>query len=353
MIHYTTVTLRIALLFFFMTVFGSVQAQIATITSTYGWTATIQLQPIQVVPSTLSCPEYYHYGIKYAIQVIFTGSTSNRVLNFNSYLSCSGGTGNEPFTDNFGPLSANYTGQRTSLLNNRQYTAVSTNNYGSNPSCTTITLKDANCTSVRVVYWGSGVADGSVTFPVTPYTPSPLPVELINFEGKEKGNALELNWSTASERENDYFTLEHSLDGTQFETIQTIKGGGTTSTQTDYKATDFQAENGVNYYRLSQTDYNGNTEYFDVIAVMYNQFSSIQSAVFPNPSQDGNVNLKLTNTALDDVSYTLYSIDGKAIETQKVTDSFSVIRLPKSQSYYFVEVRHGNEIIGRHTVSVL
>lgn len=147
--------------------------------------------------------------------------------------------------------------------------------------------------------------------------------------------------------------MEHSIDGVQFETIQTIKGGGTTSTQTDYKATDFQAENGVNYYRLRQTDYNGNTEYFDVIAVVYNQFSSIQSSVFPNPSQDGNVNLKLTNTALDDVSYTIYSIDGKAIETQKVTDSFSVIHLPNSQSYYFVEVRNGNEIIGRHTVSVL
>ena len=250
-------------------------SQIATITSTHGWTATIQIQPIQVVPSTLSCPEYYHYGIKYAIQVIFTGSTSNRVLNFNSYLSCSGGTGNEPFTDNFGPLSANYTGQRTTLLNNRQYNAVSTNNYGSNPSCTSITLIDANCTSVRVVYWGSGVADGSVTFPVTPYNPSSLPIELLEFKGQEKDGVNVISWITSSERNNDYFTLERSRDAINWKVIDYIKGSGNSTTELNYEYLDNNYDSDVyNYYRLKQTDFNGESEIFETIAI-YNKSKKI------------------------------------------------------------------------------
>lgn len=249
-------------------------SQIATITSTYGWTATIQIQPIQVVPSTLSCPDYYHYGIKYAIQVIFTGSTSNRVLNFNSYLSCSGGTGNEPFTDNFGPLSANYTGQRTTLLNNRQYTAVSSYNYGTNPSCTSITLIDANCTSVRVVYWGSGVA-GIVKFPVTPYNPSSLPIELLEFKGQEKDGVNVISWITSSERNNDYFTLERSRDAINWKVIDYIKGSGNSTTELNYEYLDNNYDSDVyNYYRLKQTDFNGESEIFETIAI-YNKSKKI------------------------------------------------------------------------------
>lgn len=93
----------------------------------------------------------------------------------------------------------------------------------------------------------------------------PLPIELLDFSAHAIGNEIKLIWSTATEENNDFFTLERSVDGRSFQKIATIPGNGTTSEVNSYDYLDKNPETGVNYYRLKQTDYNGDFSYSPIV----------------------------------------------------------------------------------------
>lgn len=98
---------------------------------------------------------------------------------------------------------------------------------------------------------------------------SVLPVELIYFraEPKKEQAQVELSWATASEKDNDYFTIERSKDGLRFHEIARIEGAGTHVGTLAYTHTDFTPLNGVAYYRLKQTDFDGKFSYSDLVRV--------------------------------------------------------------------------------------
>lgn len=92
-----------------------------------------------------------------------------------------------------------------------------------------------------------------------------LPVELLYFEPIVKDGTVVLNWATGSETNNDYFTIERSLDGYNWDSILSISGQGNIAEQTTYKLYDRAfGLSGIVYYRLSQTDYDGKREVFDI-----------------------------------------------------------------------------------------
>jgi zinc metalloprotease ZmpB len=114
---------------------------------------------------------------------------------------------------------------------------------------------------------------------------APLPVELTRFDAKRTGDAAILTWTTASEDQNEYFTLERSADGIRFEPIAQIKGAGESRIERQYSYTDRQPINGINYYRLQQSDFDGRTSYSQVVSVRFDAKSPL--ALYPNPvSQD-------------------------------------------------------------------
>jgi hypothetical protein len=85
-----------------------------------------------------------------------------------------------------------------------------------------------------------------------------------------KGNGkVDLKWTTASEKDNDFFTVERSVDGTDFEKILTLPGAGNSAVQRNYSASDKEPVMGVSYYRLKQTDYNGKFTYSEIKKVNY------------------------------------------------------------------------------------
>jgi len=94
-----------------------------------------------------------------------------------------------------------------------------------------------------------------------------LPIELLSFEGYNKNNNNVLTWSTASENSNDYFILERSEDGEKWKTVDSIDDAGNSTQILNYTTVDNDFRNIINYYRLSQTDYNGSREYFKIIAI--------------------------------------------------------------------------------------
>ncbi|MEM7299376.1 MAG: T9SS type A sorting domain-containing protein, partial [Bacteroidota bacterium] len=109
-----------------------------------------------------------------------------------------------------------------------------------------------------------------------------LPVELTTFTVSENdGNAL-LEWSTATELNNEKFEIGHSIDGISFDNIGTAEGSGTTNDPKSYRFQHQTPSAGHNYYRLKQVDYDGKYEYSHVIQLEVDQLSS-SLRLFHNP----------------------------------------------------------------------
>lgn len=138
---------------------------------------------------------------------------------------------------------------------------------------------------------GSGTNDtfmdnlivGSVTW-------SGLPIELLSFSAKPEISTVELNWTTASETNNDFFSIERSAQGKEWEVIGTINGAGNSSTRINYSYSDEVPLIGKSYYRLKQTDFDGNFDYSKVVHVMYKGNSDNNIQLYPNPTS-GDLNI--------------------------------------------------------------
>lgn len=115
---------------------------------------------------------------------------------------------------------------------------------------------------------------------------SPLPVELLFFNAKAiSNNEVKCTWSTASEKDNDFYTVERSKDGYHFEAAGIVDGNGTTNDMSEYTFNDMNPYSGVSYYRLKQTDFNGDYTNSKVVAVNINE-AGISMQVYPNPAAD-------------------------------------------------------------------
>lgn len=108
-----------------------------------------------------------------------------------------------------------------------------------------------------------------------------LPLELISFSGFNYGTVNELNWTTSTETNNDYFTIQRSFDGINFVSIGNVDGAGTSTLPIDYRFTDEDPLSGVNYYRLRQTDFDGSITFSDVIAI---NTDGLGIQIYPNPT---------------------------------------------------------------------
>lgn len=110
-----------------------------------------------------------------------------------------------------------------------------------------------------------------------------LPIELLSFAAEtDRNGEVRLNWSTASESANAYFTVERSAHGTDWEAVMQMRGAGTTFQLTEYVALDRHPLPGLSYYRIQQTDFDGRSGYSDVRSV-HNGASSAGGTIFPNP----------------------------------------------------------------------
>jgi hypothetical protein len=97
--------------------------------------------------------------------------------------------------------------------------------------------------------------------------PVGLPVELSLFEGYPKKEYNDITWVTEAEINNDYFIVDRSINGLDWETINTTKGAGTSSLPNFYSCKDYNFCNGINYYRLTQVDFDGSSEQHKIIYI--------------------------------------------------------------------------------------
>ena len=152
---------------------------------------------------------------------------------------------------------------------------------------------------------GSGIIDN---------TSGPLPIKLIDFTAKKiNSKSIRTNWQTASEINNDFFTIERSQNGINWKKIGKINGAGNSSALLKYSFIDQTALSGTSYYRLKQTDFNGNFTYSAIRTVQINQLEASQIKIYPNPS---NNHIWIEGDSFELEQIKIYNVLGKEITIQ-------------------------------------
>ena len=204
---------------------------------------------------------------------------------------------------------------------------------------------------------GDGIYDwadypGGVTGPQSiDDTGGTLPVELLNFNAKSSQNQVVLTWSTASETNNDYFTIEKSKNGIDFVEIGTVTGNGTINTISNYSFTDNSPYLGLSYYRLSQTDYDGTTEVFQIISALSN-YTTTGFSISPNPVSNPSMKLKVSGKAKNElIELNIVDLQGRLVEQKffkaddygNVETEFQLKRQLQKGTYIFELISDGQK----------
>lgn len=214
----------------------------------------------------------------------------------------------------------------------------------SNPSTDVYSASTAGVTSFSPVGGGSG--DG------------PLPIELINFDVSLSNENVSIEWSTASETNNDYFSIYRSRDGSSFSEIGRIEGAGNSSDILKYSWVDENPHLGINYYYLRQTDFDGVYENSEIKSVILSasDLDNPGLTLYPNPSSSGS--FTLVGTGFQPGSEILMSVrdmSGKIIhsqlDTSKENGSITIQNnLEQPSGIYFIVVQSHGESIERKLI---
>lgn len=129
----------------------------------------------------------------------------------------------------------------------------------------------------------------SITFASGSKSTNPLPIELMSFEAKLENEQVGINWVTASEVNNDYFTVERSRDGYHFDEVLIESGAGNSNSVNSYFAYDESPIHGQSYYRLKQTDFDGQFTYSGIVPIFFELQNSNALVVYPNPSDQNQI----------------------------------------------------------------
>jgi len=173
----------------------------------------------------------------------------------------------------------------------------------------------------------------------------PLPIELLSFTGECDQQHAVLTWSTASENNNDHFSIERSVDATNWIVAGTVKGAGNSNTQQHYSLTDMYPSSSVCYYRLKQTDLDGKFKYSRVISIDNCIESPIQLAVYPNPGS-GSFHLSFNGDIGDVESLSVYNTLGQRVYYSSKYQS-TIDLSGKEAGTYFLYFQSTSKIIVR------
>lgn len=159
-----------------------------------------------------------------------------------------------------------------------------------------------------------------------------LPVLLSSFAAVVEKNNVKLSWHTASEPNNKYFELQHSIDGSSFTTIANIPSKGAAGISSDYSFIHVRAMKGINYYRLKQVDVDGGFKYSDIVTAKTDYGNLI--SLFPNPAKE-----KLVVQSTVNASAFLVNESGQLLQAIRLVIGTNEIPVSKlKDGVYFIRL---------------
>jgi hypothetical protein len=166
---------------------------------------------------------------------------------------------------------------------------------------------------------------------------NPLPIELIDFKVNKQDNSVMINWTTASELNNDYFDLERSTDGFNFESISKLDGAGNSNHLINYNHLDRYPKAGISYYRLKQVDFDGKFSYSDIKSILFDDIGSLN--IYPNPLNTCHDLMIASNQVISSIE--IINETGQLIYSAKFEEKQKGIKLSNlklNSGFYFVKV---------------
>ncbi len=173
---------------------------------------------------------------------------------------------------------------------------------------------------------------------------APLPVVLLSFTGECGANQIKLAWSTASETNSNYYSIDRSVDGVNFQWIGNVHAATNSTSTQNYAFIDRFPAPGLVYYRLSETDLNGVKTIYRIISV--NTCPDISGSSMNTYGYNGRVYLNISSSDKGNYSMQIFDVQGKVIipETMlSVEKGQNYFNFPVTPAYGFYLVRIKNE----------
>ena len=147
-------------------------------------------------------------------------------------------------------------------------------------------------------------------------TASPYEAYLGNFIVlKQYNNTVLVKWTTISENNNQYFSIERSADGTHYTDIGKVLSLGNTAYGFSYQFVDTKPAIGKNFYRIRMVDISVRNKYSDIKVVQVNDNKPVEFSVFPNPAVNA-VTLKLNAKDKEELKVEIYDFTGNKVVTK-------------------------------------
>ena len=219
-----------------------------------------------------------------------------------------------------------------------------------------------NDAGTTAVHYGSGSSgcylyiDDAIVQPTIA-----MPIELTSFTASLNSNkTVALKWETASELNNDYFTVEHSADGEQFETIGKVDGQGITTEYHEYSFADEHPFHGSNYYRIGQTDFNGDETLSEVRMIEVDLVQNeIEVVVSPNPAiTNAHIKVLVANDFNSPMEILIMNAFGKIVLKRTISEGeilnhqFQFSTGDLANGLYFIKVFSGNKLLATEKLLV-
>lgn len=178
-----------------------------------------------------------------------------------------------------------------------------------------------------------------------------LPIELVHFSATELQEIIKIDWITQGEINNDHFTIERSFDGKEFYALDKIEGAGSSNAQLNYSYYDQNLLSGERYYRLKQTDFNGNFSYSDIISLFVKQ----QTFVYDAQQYPDQLIILSQQYSLDDVDFVLFNAAGSKISTyntNQTSNTYTIDLQSLAKGMYIIAAKNDRgEFLFKHPFS--
>lgn len=288
-----------------------------SVQSTNGYSVNINIVPFAIVTNANSCPNGYNYNIELNFNVTFSGTNIPKSLQ-----TLQGTITNNSVSHFFKLPKKGGSGSTTSNSNVRRDVS----------DCATATIATMSLTMINIEIEGDGISARTVSFPIAII----LPVKMVSFSAEADQQKVKLNWSTATEINNDFFTIERSTNESQWAEIKKVKGAINSTDIRNYLAYDESPANGTSYYRIKQTDLDGTATYSEIRTVR-NIVIAKKLSIYPIPNAGNTININGI-TDYKNQELTLLNAGGNMLFA--TTLSASSVELPSlTAGVYFIRIK--------------
>ncbi len=229
----------------------------------------------------------------------------------------------------------NYNGT-PSIVNENMLTLASRND-----NATSAWVLPATSSTLNLEYKQLNLGNQTGTeFLMGGFSPTPLPMELIEWGVVFEKNNVTFHWATASENNTDYFAVERSTDTKTWEKIAVVAAAGKSLTRIDYYARDTEPLRGTAYYRLKQYDFDGSETSSTISTIINDQVE--KAVVFPNPT-DGN--FLISGTGLNPEDVQIFNSKGQLVAANPAQQNgILIFNMDLVRGVYYVKIQQAGEV---------